>query len=255
MNVTKLNYYSNEANKHYAGYSQIKSFSQCEARCLAEINGKYEREETTSLLVGSYIDEYFNGGSDFLNFVEQHPEMFKRDGTLKSEFEKAGDIIRRIERDDVLHSYLTGERQVIMTGAIMGVPIKIKIDSLKDDKIVDGKVMKDFSDVWSDEDNAYVPFWRAYSYDWQAFIYQEIVRQNTGKTLPFVLAAATKEKVPLIRAYKFSNETIANARIEVCNILPRLKDVKNGDVAPAACGDCDYCRDKIVIKQNEFEII
>ena len=37
-------------------------------------------------------------------------------------------------------------------------------------------------------------FWKAWGYDIQGAIYQEVVRQNTGILLPFGLAVATKEK-------------------------------------------------------------
>ena len=73
MKLTDMNYYSLEANRHYWSVSQFKSFHKCEALGLAEINGEYEREETVSLLVGSYIDSYFTGDLDV--FIEQHPEL------------------------------------------------------------------------------------------------------------------------------------------------------------------------------------
>ena len=194
MKLTKKNYYSKEANDYYVSYSQLKSFHGCQAKCMAELNGEYEREDTTALLVGSYVDEYLNGSRSFGQFKIDNPQIFKKDGTLKSDFEQADKIIERIESDKVFRKLLRGRRQVIMTGVIMGVPVKIKIDSLHKDMIVDGKLMKDCEDIWSDEESTRVPFWRAYLYDWQAFIYQDIVRQNTGKKLPFVLAVATKQK-------------------------------------------------------------
>lgn len=255
VKLTKKNYYSKEANGYYVSYSQLKSFSECEAKCIAELNGEYEREDTTSLLVGSYVDEYLNGSRCFGQFKVDHPEIFKRDGTLKSDFEQAEEIIRRIESDKVMRKLLRGRRQVIMSGVIMGVPVKIKVDSLHADKIVDGKIMKDCEDIWSDADFAKVPFWRAYRYDWQAFIYQEIVRQNTGKKLPFVLAVATKQKGNDLRAFKVSDETIDNARVEVASIIQRLQLAKQGKVEPNHCWNCEYCRSKRVLEKNVFEII
>lgn len=252
--LTEENYYSMEANKKFTGYSQLKSFHQCEARCMAELRGEYEREETTALLVGSYVDAYLDGESVFGKFKVEHKEILKRDGTLKSDFVQADEIIERIESDEVFRDHLRGKRQVIMTGKIFGVNVKIKVDSLHDDMIVDGKIMRDFNDVWSDKESAYVPFWRAYLYDWQAFIYQEIVRQNTGKTLPFVLAAASKEKGNDLKLFKFTKETILNAGIEIQPVIRRLASVKRR-AKPVPCGNCDYCRSKHVLKRGEYEMI
>lgn len=252
--LTEENYYSIEANKRYTGYSQLKSFFQCEARCMAELRGEYEREETTALLVGSYVDAYLDGVSAFGKFKVEHQDIFKRDGTLKSDFVQADEIIERIESDEIFRDHLRGKRQVIMTGKIFGVNTKIKVDSLHEDMIVDGKIMRDFNEVWSEKESAYVPFWRAYLYDWQAFIYQEIVRQNTGKTLPFVMAAVSKEKGIGLKLFKFSKETIINAGIEIQPVIQRIVSVKRG-AKPNTCDNCDYCRSKHVIKPGEYEII
>ena len=58
--------------------------------------------------------------------------------------------------------------------------------------IVDLKCMKDFSKQW--DNGKYVNFIDFWRYDIQGAIYQEIVRQNTGERLPFIIAGATKEK-------------------------------------------------------------
>ena len=70
-----------------------------------------------------------------------------------------------------------------MTGDIFGVPFKIKIDSYLPDKIVDLKIMRDFEPIYV-EGKGRVSFIEAWGYDIQAGVYQEIVRQNTGKQLP-----------------------------------------------------------------------
>jgi hypothetical protein len=139
MKLTSTNYFSPKANREYFSVSQWKSFKKCPNMALAEIRGKYVREETTALLVGSYVDAYFDNELEL--FKATHPALFKKDGTLKAEYIQAEQIIERIKRDRLMMKYLTGgERQVIMTGEIEGVPIKIKIDTLHPDKIVDGKV-------------------------------------------------------------------------------------------------------------------
>ena len=119
MALTNENYFSREANTEYMSVSQFKTFEECPARAMAELKGEYEREETTALLVGSYVDAHFGGTLDL--FKAQHPEIFKRDGTLKAEYIQAEQIIARIERQPLFMEYLMGEDQVIMTGEIEGV--------------------------------------------------------------------------------------------------------------------------------------
>ena len=189
--LTNENYFSLENQMKYMGVSQFKSFQKCEAMGLAEVTGNYEREKTSALLVGSYVDSHFEGTLDI--FKAQNPEIFKRDGTLKSEYIQAESIINRIEQDKLFMDFMSGEKQVIMTGTIEGVPIKIKIDSLHPDTIVDLKIMRDFEPIYKAEQGR-LPWFEAWRYDLQGAVYQEVIRQNTGKILPFYLAAATKEK-------------------------------------------------------------
>ena len=85
------------------------------------------------MLVGSYVDAHFEGSLDV--FQAQHPELFKRDGTLKAEFSRANDIINRMEADELYSLLMSGRKQVIRTGEIAGVPFKVKIDSLLDGDI------------------------------------------------------------------------------------------------------------------------
>ena len=241
MNLTDENYFSKEMNMKYTGSSQIKSFVDCEARTMAELKEEWKQEMSTALLVGSYVDNAISGTLDI--FKAQHPEILKKDGTLKAEYLQAEYILSRIERDELFKKYISGDHQTIMTGEIAGVPIKIKIDSYFPDKaIVDMKVVRDFAPVW---DNAigqkenFIDYWK---YTWQGALYQEIVRQNTGKQLPFFIAAVTKEKEPDIVVVNIPQEVL-DAKLEVIKaILPRMKDIKDGKIEPNKCGKCDFCK-------------
>ena len=116
MIITQENYFSLEAQLIYMGASQFKAFDRCEAGAIAEIVGEYEKEKTTSLLVGSYVDAHFEGSLDL--FKAKNPEIFTRSGELKSEYKKAENIIQRIERDRLFTEFMSGEKQVIRTGEI-----------------------------------------------------------------------------------------------------------------------------------------
>ena len=93
MKLNERNYFSKKAEKEYMSVSQFKAFEDCQAAALAMVKGKYKRPKTTALLVGSYVDSYFEGTLE--KFRAENPELFKKDGTLKSEFIQAEDIIKR----------------------------------------------------------------------------------------------------------------------------------------------------------------
>ena len=246
MKLTQRNYYSRKMNQHFMSVSQFKSFTRCQYTALAEIKGKYKREDTTALLVGSFVDAHFEGTLD--KFKELHPEIFKRDGTLKAEFIQAEVIIKRIERDKLFRHYMSGEKQVIMTGEICGVPVKIKVDSLLPDKIVDLKIMRDFENIY-DVEKGSLPYFEAWGYDIQGAVYQEIVRQNTGLKLPFYLATATKEKTPDIDIVHMNPKSLEFAFNKFTANVELYDAIKKGIIAPERCGKCDYCKETKVLTE------
>ena len=246
MNLTKRNYFTRKANREFMSVSQFKAFEKCPRAAMAEINGKYQREKTTSLLVGSYVDSFFEG--TLKTFIRQNPEIFKRDGTLKAEYIQAEAIIQRIMQDKLFSEYMSGEKQVIMTGTINGVKVKIKIDSLLPDKIVDLKIMKDFENVYVPERGS-LPWFEAWEYDLQGAVYQEIVRQNTGLVLPFYLAAATKEKVTDIDIVHIGQNHLDFAFERVKQDIEMYDAIKKGIIAPERCEKCEYCKTTKVLTE------
>lgn len=246
MKLTQRNYFSKKASLEYMSVSQFKAFERCPHSALAEINGEFEREQTTALLVGSYIDAYFEGKLD--KFKTEYPEIFKRDGTLKAEYTQADSIIERIKKDKLFTEYMSGKKQVIMTGEICGVPVKIKIDSLHPDKIVDLKIMRDFENIY-DAEKGSLPWFEAWGYDLQGAVYQEIVRQNTGKTLPFYLAVATKEKTPDIDIIHINQKSLDFAFGKFQAYVEEYDAIKKGIIEPERCGKCDYCKKTKVLTE------
>lgn len=244
--LTSENYYSPESNQGYMSASQFKSFLDCEARTLAELHGEYHRPSTEALLVGSYVDAYFEGTLDA--FVANHPAIFTRKGELKSSYQHADYIIQRVKRDKKFMQYMSGQKQRIFTGKICGVPFKSKIDSYHEGlMIVDLKVVRDFNLIYDPSKKKklhFIDFWR---YDIQGAIYQEIVRQNTGKTLPFYLDAVTKEPEPDLNLFWIPDDTLEAALEFVQSLVKRYQKIKTGDLLPMSCGECDYCRSKKII--------
>lgn len=224
-------------------------FEDCEARALAELRGDYVRETSVALLVGSYVDAHFEKTLDI--FKAQNPDIFKKDGALKSDYEHANYIIQRIERDPMFMKYMSGQKQVVMTGEIAGIPVKIKIDSYHPGKcIVDLKIMRDFEEIYVAEKGR-LNFVEAWRYDFQAAIYQEIERQTSGNDkLPFFIAAATKEKPePDIALFQ-----IPQAQLDACLQIfianaPRYAMLKQGIGEPLRCEKCNYCKQTKVLKE------
>lgn len=247
--ITKENYYSIETNKSYMSASQFKDFLKCEAYALAKINGEWEDETTDALLIGQYVDSYFNGELD--DFKAKHPEIFNsRTGELKSQYIKANDIIKAIEDDPMFYAYMTGVRQVIYTGEIAGVPFKAMVDSDFPDKTVDGKVMRNLLPIWNDKLHRKESFIKAYGYDIQGAIYQELKRQRYDMRVPFILAPITKEDVPIKKLINVEQEQLDDALALVVEKAPHFQDLKLGFATPTYCGECDYC--KSVLKVNQL---
>ena len=242
--LTNENYYSKEANDYYMSASQFKDFCNCDKQALARVRGEIEEKQSNAMLFGSYIDAYFSG--ELERFKETTPQLFKKDGTLYKDFENVYEVIHAIENDPLMLEYLNGKHQVIMTGEIEQVPFKIKIDSYIEGKaIVDQKIMSSFSElVWVEKNGEHykTDFIDAFGYDIQGAIYREIVRQNTGLTLPFIIAVATKEENPDKALIRVDDYYLDKALDFVKKNCGKFAMMKQGILLPRGCGRCPTCR-------------
>lgn len=222
---------------------KLNGFLKCEACALAELNGEWEEEKSKSLLVSSYIDAAMS--DELVEFEQQNPEIFTRSGDLKADYKLAEDVFNQMQEDEMFWKYLSGEHQVIMTGEISGVPVKIKIDSYHKDKcIVDLKCMANFDLIWDDVLKQKINFIEYYDYLTQAALYQEIVYQNTGERLPFIIAAATKEKYSQRALLQIPQEKMDLKLEFLQEYLPYLQDLKQGKKQASNCEHCNYCISK-----------
>ena len=203
------NYYTTAANMRYVSVSQYKRFASsamnecCEAAALAEAKGEIERPITSSLLIGSYVDEALTGNLE--KFKELHPEIFvsrgERKGELKAEYLQADAMIARAKKDPTFMAYVDGGvHQGIFTGQIEGVDVKIKVDHIaylngQPVALVDLKTVRSMSEIFRVPDSGeYITWAERYMYDLQGAVYQYIYAQNTGLRLPFYIAAISKDK-------------------------------------------------------------
>lgn len=258
MMLTAENYFSQEANREFLSVSQYKDFTgtlgrpACEEEALAKLNGEWEMEKSTALLVGSYVDAHFEGTLDV--FKAQNPEIFMRNGGLKAEYRRAEEIINRIERDDYFMKFMSGQKQVIMTAELFGAKWKIKIDSyIENIAIVDLKVMENINKCFYVKDYGYMDFVQYWGYDIQGAVYQEVVYQNTGKRLPFYIAGVSKEKEPNIEIIQIDDQHLKEKLYEVEQNTPKIIALKNKEIEPIRCGLCDWCKHtKVLTKPIHF---
>lgn len=240
MKLTNKNYYSQKANQAYFSVSQVKDFMKCEAYAMAKINGEWVEEPTPAMMIGSYVDSFFEGTLD--EFKEQNPQIFKKDGTLKSDYIKAEKIIERVSQDELFMKCMSGQKQIIMTGELFGANWKIKMDSyLPDEAIVDLKCVRKLRDItfrngWK---QSFIETW---GYDLQLAVYQEIVRQNTGKKLPCIIAGVDKQDISDLDCILIPEDQLKYQLDQLRWKMPHIIDVKNYNIEPVRCGHCDYCR-------------
>lgn len=271
MKLNSSNYFSDEANKEYISVSQFKDFmgtlgkQGCESYALAKINGEWEEktEDSTALMVGSYVDSHYEGTLDL--FKAQHPDIFlktgKNAGQLKTDYRHAEEIINRCERDELFSLYMSGQKQVIMTADMFGANWKIKIDSYHPGKcIVDLKVMKSIREKFYVRDLGYVNFIEYWGYDLQGAVYQQVEYLNQlaacktdeekakCKKLPFFIAVASKEKVTDIELIQVPQSRLDEKLAEVEAYTPNIVMLKNGEYEPTRCECCDYCKFTKVLK-------
>lgn len=256
MLLTSENYYSEEADREYMSVSQYKTFCgtlgkvACEAYAMAKLNGdwKEDMEDSDALMVGSYVDAHFEGTLDI--FKAQHPCMFKKSGELMAKYIKANEMINRCERDPLFMAYMSGDKQTIMTAEMFGAKWKCKIDSyIKDKCIVDLKTCQSIRKSFYHADAGSMNFLQEWGYYIQGAVYQKIVEINTGKKLPFFIAAVSKEKVPDIQVIACEQTLLDEALAQVEMNTPKVLALKNGEIEPIRCETCDYCKYTKVLKE------
>lgn len=208
----------------------------CEKSAMAQINGEYIYPKSKDMLVGSYVDAWFEGTIE--KFKEENPDIFTKQGNLRADFVKAEEIIEILQNDERFMQFMGGDKQTIMTFDMFGTKWKMKMDSYIEGKcITDLKVVAKFDNLWR------------FRYDIQGAIYQTGVEKNGGGKLPFYLASVTKEKIPDRDIFQVSQAQLDLALREVEENMSRYIAIKSGKEEPIGCGKCDYCK---MIKKSQI---
>lgn len=249
LTLTENNYYGSKANSAYFSVSQFKRFQKCPACAMAELNGEWTQPPSRALLLGSFVDELLTG-TEFSaqEFEAKHrADLRKKNGEYYADVLHAVETCQRIANQPLMMHYLSGQHQVIMTGEIEGVPVKIKMDSYKPGEfIADLKYMASLRSP-----NLFTPMIEYWGYDIQAAVYQEIVYQNTGERLPFYFVVATKETPAHLAVGEINQWNIDRAMETVRRDLPYYQRIKLGQEPVPRCEayDCDYCTDTILLTE------
>lgn len=251
MRLTKANYYSLKADAEFMSVSQYKLWLDCPARAMATLKGEYKQPETKSLLVGSFVDAYFD--DELESFKEEHPDIFNsRTGELKADYKQAEEIIKRCKSDKVFMEYMSGKKQVIKTAKLFGIPWKIRMDVYRPkERIVDLKVVRSFERIMG------ISFIQHWLYDTQLAVYSKIESLATGgDQLETYIAAATKEDVTDLEIIHIPHWRHQECLADVEKNIPKILAYKSGELEAHGCGVCPYCRSvKKLTAPKDFELV
>ena len=248
LKLNKVNYHSNQANYDYMSRGQYKSFLECEAKEMAKLKKEWVDPPFLPFLIGQYVHS-FNDNSRG-EFIANHPEMFKKDGSLKAEYIGADNMIECLKSDEFAMYCLDGEKEKIITFEMFGCWWKVMLDVQNNERrrIVDLKTTRSITErVWDEELRKKVSFVEAYSYCLQAAIYSEGERISEGREpgdySEFLIVAVSKEKQPDKAIINMTDpERLVKELAEVEVNMPRILAVKSGEVEPVRCEECSYCR-------------
>ena len=266
-------YFSTEANLTWLDCSTYKNVvgtvgrKGCECRALAMAKGEYTQPKTEALLVGSYVDAYFdNSLSEFC--LENMDSVFSKASIKKFEksgnhedlerlaaFKQADVMIQRAIREPLFMKYVEGETQKILTAEIEGVPIRVKLDSYDGNRITDVKTAASITETYYAKDlGQRLNFAEYFGYVEQAFFYQTAVEQNFGKHLPFYLAVITKEKPnnephPRVAIIQIPDKLIADKGAEIKSKIKDVWGLLQGEYEPIPCGTCEWCADNLPLEK------
>lgn len=254
MKLTHSNYFSLEASLHYCSVSQFKSFIPaflgCEAAAMATLSGAYERKSIMAFVEGSFVHAWNQSPEALDQFKSDNPEMYSgrgpTAGQLKSNFQHCNKMIEVLENDPLCMQALSGEKEVIMTAELFGIPWKVMLDSYQPEIgiFADLKALKEIDGKWWNKDaQAYENFLQHYGYIIQMAVYAEVERlaNKRDKWLIPHMVIVSKQDPPDHEILYFDHEVIEQSLAIVGNHIERVKLVKSGKVEPMRCEKCPFC--------------
>lgn len=258
VELTQENYYQDTSR---LSYSRYKRYKQCQAKAYAVDNGIWvEERDETPLLLGNYVHSYFENPEAHKKFMTENGNKLlaktgKNKGKLKSDFVIGDKMIESLKNDDgfnrLYHGYSSDEveKEMIVYGEIEGVPVKGKLDSVNLSRgyFVDLKTMKSiYTEEWNADLRKRVPAAvnniLNFGYHGQLGLYRELLKQMTGREFRPLIVAVSKEAVPDKDILKIDEECLEEGLAKIRENIVHIWQVIQGEVKPAKCGRCDYCR-------------
>lgn len=288
MILTNENYYSSEANWEYMSVSQYKQFMKCEAAAMAQLRGEWEPPKTPALLVGSYVDSWFEGTLD--EFRAANPELFN---TVLAENERTRELVvancpgyltktgnwkpGALTKMRELHPEFFALQQTLkadytqaedIIAFVQKDPLFMRYMAGKKQVILTAEF---FGTKWKIKIDSYHPdkivdlkvmrsmerimgksFVEHWGYDLQLAVYWK----TEGHDLATYLAVVTKQDVPdkeIISVPRWRRVELLD-RVE--RDMPRILAVKSGEIPARRCGVCEYCRaSKMLTEPVDFELV
>lgn len=250
-------YHTPAASRAWVGIHQFQDWIECPARTAAELSPGLSIEmeaafreykwEKACFLVGQYIHTAMGEPEALPAFVEYHrADIYQKNGKPYAEFAHADKLVSRAHREpDVQALLAVGKPEIIMVGQIAGLPWKIAVDWLAPGLFADWKSASSFDDGWAEIDgrNVKVPWY--YDYWPQMATYREIIRQNTGESLPAYIVGLRKPTPsypPAVQAVCFDDDArLASALAKVEGWVPQVARWRSGEDACTPCGKCWWC--------------
>lgn len=258
VELTQENYYQ---DKSYLSNSRFKEYQKCQARAYAMDRGEWQEErDETALLLGNYVHSYFESTEAHEQFLAENGDKLlaktgKNKGKLKSDFLVGDKMIASLKDDEGFSRLYNGypsdqvEKEMIVYGELEGVPVKGKLDSVNLSRgyFVDLKTMKSiYSEEWNGELKERVPMAvnniLNFGYHGQLALYQELLRQMTGRDFRPLIVAVSKENVPDKEILKIDEEWLEEGLNKLRADIVEVWAVAQGQQNPKQCGRCDYCR-------------
>ena len=259
--LTKDNYYSREADRHYLSCSQYEDFLKCEAAAMAKLQGRYVPEESEAFLVGRYFHSWFEGEAEFKKFCDDNSSKIFKTKTTQARgteiigkyapFEQADKMIATANNDPEIKRLIDmpGQNEIVMHGQLFGMyPWKIRLDKYIPEKrlIIDWKTVANIQEVtWSNSAGGKVTFIENYNYMMRAAAYIDIEKQFTGNTTDpiFLLVCLSKQDPSDKEIIILNHRQRLDLELEkIQEHAGRIQRIKDGLHAPTRCGYCEYCR-------------
>lgn len=263
IKVTNENYFLTET-KDYKSVSQIKTAMSCEARWFAEHEGRYKRDLTEALALGSYADAVLTDKANLAAVKNEYYDLlYTAKGKQRSGLVDLEKAVLRAQSDLFFMSCLAGEHQlIIQIEDFHGHKFKCKLDDLNFDECTmsDLKTCRDLSgEEWTQLPNGkfgkihWIYFWK---YHLQAAMYREAVYQKYGFRPAPLIPAIQKGKIPDIEVFDLSTLIMLFPRLieGTLVVMDRMDAIKSGEI-PFRCESCDYCKlTKVLTAPTKIEI-